>query len=119
MHHQPIFDNKTLDWADKNTGTMRTCRVNSEDRARGILAAWRRRDLAGLEAQLTLAHHDCAEAEWATSWEQERMELLGVIALRVLEDLPRFPHTSDSNSSMESCFRLLEHLVKTGSHPPI
>jgi hypothetical protein len=92
--------------------------MNSEDRARGILTAWQRRDLSSLEAQLTLARHDCAQAEAATSREQERMELLGVIALRVLEDLPNLMHISDPDSSTESCFRLLEHLVKTGSHPP-
>ena len=113
MRYCPIFDNKTLDWADKNTATMCTCRMNSEDRARDILAAWRRRDLAGLQAQLTLARQDCAEAEWTTSRAQERMELLDVIALRVLESLPR--HTSNSDSSMESCFLRLEHLVKTGA----
>ena len=97
---------------------MCNCRMNSEDQARGILAAWRRQDLADLEAQLTLARHACAEAEAATSREQERMELLDVIALRVLEDLPNLKHASDPESSMESCFRLLEHFVKTGSHPP-
>ena len=106
------------EWADKKNGTMCTCRMNSEDRARGILAAWQRRDLSSLEAQLTLARYDCAEGAAATSREQERMELLGVIALRVLEDLPHLMHASDTDSSMESCFRLLEHLVKTGSHPP-
>ena len=91
--------------------------MNSEDRARSILTAWQRRDLPGLEAQLTLARHDCAEAEAATSREQERMELLGVIALRVLEDLPKLMHVSDPDTSTESCFRLLEHLAKTGSPP--
>jgi hypothetical protein len=93
------------------------CRMNSEARARGILAAWQRRDLTSLEVQLTLAGHDCAEAEPATSREQERMELLGVIALQVLQGLPNLRHATDPDSSMESCFRLLEHLVKTGSPP--
>ncbi|MCU1274331.1 MAG: hypothetical protein JWO48_1762 [Bryobacterales bacterium] len=46
------------------------------------------------------------------------MELLDVIALRVLEDLPNLRRASDPDSSMESCFRLLKHFVKTGSHPP-
>jgi hypothetical protein len=113
-----IFCNEMPDWADKKNRTMSDCMMNSKDRARGILAAWQRRDLASLEAELTLARHDCAEAEAATSREQERMELLGVIALRVLEDLPKIKHAGDPDSSMESCFRLLEHLVKTGSHPP-
>jgi hypothetical protein len=105
-------------WVDKKNETMCTCRMNSEDRARGILSAWQRRDLVSLEAQLTLARHDCTEAEAATSGEQERMELLGVIALRVLEDLPHLMHAIKPDSSTESCFRLLEHLVRTGSHPP-
>ena len=91
--------------------------MNSEDRARGILTAWQRRDLSSLEAQLTLARHDCAEAQVGTSVEQERMELLGVIALRVLEDLPRLTHAGKPDSSMESCFQLLQHLARTGSHP--
>jgi len=97
---------------------MRDQILSSERRAQSILEAWQRLDLGSLEAELTLAGYDCAEADAATSGEQERMELLGVIALRVLQGLPNLRDARDPDPSLETCFRLLDHLVKTGSRAP-
>ena len=90
--------------------------VSSERRARSILEAWERRDLGSLKAELKLAGYDCAEAEPATSREQERMELLGVIAWRVLQALPNLRDAGDPDPALETCFRLLDHLAKTSGH---
>jgi len=79
---------------------------NSAAHARNILDAWQRKDLAGLRAELNLPHHPSDSSE-----EQERMELLDGIAEQMRQDLP--------GDQPEVCFRLLEHLARSGSHPAI
>ena len=48
--------------------------MNSTGRARGILDAWERRDLAGIEAELALAER-APQTDVASCEEQERLEL--------------------------------------------
>jgi hypothetical protein len=94
-------------------------RMNSTERASGILAAWERRDLPGLEAELALTQCDCGETGNASIEEQERMDLLGGIAGQMQKDLPQLPAAGDSAERSEVCFHLLRHLAASGKHPPI
>jgi hypothetical protein len=89
--------------ADK---VRRAMYADSAGRARNIIDAWERKDLDGLRAQLTLPHDPSVSSE-----EQERMDLLAGIAQQMRQGLP--PDQS------EVCFRLLEHLAFSGTHPPI
>ncbi len=79
---------------------------DSAGRARNILDAWQRKDLDGLRAHLNLP---CKPSD--NSEEQERLDLLRGIAEQVRQDL--------QGDHSEVCFRLLEHLALSGSHPAI
>ncbi|HVP48466.1 MAG TPA: hypothetical protein VMT32_17850 [Bryobacteraceae bacterium] len=92
---------------------MYTQRTGSAERARCILNAWEHRDLASLEAELVLAHSDCAQAPGHDSEEQERLDLLDSIAEQLERGLP------DVAGSPEICYRLLKHLALSGHHAAI
>ena len=85
---------------------MYTQWTDSAGRARNILDAWQRKDLDGLRAELNLPHNPSGNSE-----EQERMDLLHGIAEQMRLNL--------RGDQPEVCFRLLEHLALTGSHPAI
>jgi hypothetical protein len=80
---------------------------DSAGRARNILDAWQRKDLDGLKAELNLPNSPSDNSE-----EQERMDLLHGIAQQMRQD-------PSSGDQPEVCFRLLEHLAQSGSHPAI
>jgi hypothetical protein len=84
---------------------------NSAARARGILAAWERRDQAGLEVELSLMQAGTAIRDMSFE-EQERMELLSGVATQVR-------HAGIPSGASDVCLRLLEHLAMTGEHPAI
>ena len=81
--------------------------TDSAERAHNILDAWQRKDLNGLKAQLSLPN----SLTPADTEEQERMDLLDGIAQQMRQDLPP--------DQREVCFRLLEHLAISGSHPAV
>jgi hypothetical protein len=83
-------------------------RTASAERARCILDAWDRRDLADFEAELSLAHSDCAHAPGHDFEEQERLDLLDGIARQLQQ-----------GGRPEVCYRLLTHLALSGHHPAI
>jgi len=87
---------------------MYTQWTDSAGRARNILEAWQRKDLDGLKAGLDLSN-DLMPGDSAE--EQERMDLLHGIAEQMQQDL--------REDQTEVCFRLLEHLALSGSHPAI
>jgi len=87
---------------------MYTQRTGSAERARCILNAWERRDLASLGAELVLAHSDCAQAPGYDAEEQERLDLLDSIARQLQQ-----------GGRPEVCYRLLTHLALSGHHPAI
>ena len=82
---------------------------NSATRARSILAAWKRKDQAGLETELNLMP---AEIRDMCFEEQERMELLCGVAGQIRQ-------AGDPSETTDICVRLLEHLAMTGEHPAI
>ena len=79
---------------------------NSAGYARNILDVLERKDLAGLTAELDLPNRPAGDSE-----EQERMDLLHGIAEQMRLNL--------RGDQPEVCFRLLEHLALSGSHPAI
>jgi len=98
---------------------MQTQRNDSAARARGILDAWERRDLGGLQAELNLAHHPCGQAPGHNFEELERLDLLDGIAQQLQQDLPFLFLTSGPAGRPEVCYRLLTHLALSGDHPAI
>src|SRR5258708_13567325 len=92
---------------------------NSTGRARRILDAWERMDLPGIEAEVALAALDGSEAQSAGCEEQERLDLLGGIAVQLRQDFSRLPRLADAGERTALCFRLLQHLAETGEHAPI
>ena len=85
---------------------MYTQWTDSAGRAHNILDAWQRKDLDGLRAELSLPDNPSGNSE-----EQERMDLLHGITEQMRQNL--------RGDQPEVCFRLLEHLALTGSHPAI
>jgi hypothetical protein len=85
---------------------MYTQWTDSAGRARNILEAWQRKDLDRLKAEWDLPNTPSGSYE-----EQERMDLLQGIAEQMQQDL--------RGDQTEVCFRLLEHLALSGSHPAI
>jgi len=85
---------------------MYTQWTDSAGRARSILDALQRKDLDGLRAELDVTHSPSVNSE-----EQERMDLLHGIAEQMRQNL--------RGDQPEVCFRLLEHLALSGSHPAI
>jgi hypothetical protein len=94
-------------------------RMNSTERARGILAAWKRKDWPALEAELALTQYDCGETGDASAEEQERMDLLSGIAGQMQKDLPDLQGAGYGGERFEVWSRLLRHLAASGKHPPI
>jgi hypothetical protein len=91
--------------------------INSTGRARRILDAWERMDLAGIEAELALA--DGAQTGGASCEEQERLDLLSAIARQIRQDSSRLPGRAEAGERTAVCFRLLQHLAATGEHAAI
>lgn len=91
--------------------------INSTGRARRILDAWERMDLAGIEAELALA--DGAQTDVASCEEQERLDLLSAIARQIRQDFSRLPGMAEAGERTAVCFRLLQHLAATGEHAAI
>ena len=92
-------------------------RTNSAERARHILDAWERRDLTGLEAELSVSPGESLPGH--SSEEQERMDLLDGITQKLQQDLPYLSLKSGFSEPTEVCFRLLAHLAFSGNHPAI
>jgi len=84
---------------------------NSAAHARGILAAWERRDQPSLEVELSLMQASTAIRDMSFE-EQERMELLHGVAKQIR-------HTGDPSAASDVCRRLLEHLAMTGERSAI
>ena len=93
--------------------------TNSTGRARRILDAWERMDLAEIEVELALAECDGAQAGAPSSEELERLDLLGGIARQLRQDFSRLPRGAEAGERTTLCFRLLQHLAETGEHAPI
>lgn len=93
--------------------------MNSTGRARRILDAWERMDLAGIEAELALAESAGAQTDGASCEEQERLELLDGIARQMRQDFSRLPGMAEAGERTAVCFRLLQHLAATGECGPI
>src|SRR5678816_502205 len=92
--------------------------MNSTRRARRILDAWERMDLAGIEAELALAECDGVQTG-ASCEEQERLELLSAIVRQIRHDFSRLPGVAETGERTAVCFRLLQHLAATGEQDPI
>jgi hypothetical protein len=88
--------------------------MNSTDRARRILDAWERMDLAGLDGELAQAEFDGDAVADASCEEQERQDLLSSIALQMRQNLSCLAAISDAEEETAICFRLLRHLAETG-----
>ena len=86
----------------------------SAERAAGLLEAWERHDLRGLEAELDRTERACRESRSSSYEEQERLELLDGIAGRIRREMPSLIETDDRHVGRAACFRLLEHLVVSG-----
>lgn len=93
--------------------------MNSTGRARRILDAWERMDLAGIEAELVLAECDGAQTGGASCEEQERLDLLSAIVRQIRQDFSRLPRVAEAGERTAVCFRLLQHLAATGEQDPI
>jgi hypothetical protein len=101
----------------RTTELMHTQWTNSAERARHILEAWERKDLIGLQAELSLSPGGGLPNH--SSEEQERMDLLDGIAQQLQQDLTHLSLKSASSQPPEVCFHLLAHLAFSGNHPAI
>jgi hypothetical protein len=92
--------------------------TNSNGRARRILDAWERMDLAGLEGELAQAESDGAAMGDASYEEQERLDLLSGIVRQMHQDFSHLPAVTGEEPTA-ICFRLLQHLAATGEYAAI
>jgi hypothetical protein len=84
-------------------------KISVARQAGGILAAWARKDLDRLEAELTRsAALDDAGGDAA---ERERMDLLESIAAEMRQELADLRHSGEPSERGEACVRLLQHLA--------
>ncbi|HKW98386.1 MAG TPA: hypothetical protein VJN43_11690 [Bryobacteraceae bacterium] len=88
--------------------------MESAERAAGLLEAWERHDLPGLEAELDRTERACRESYLSSYEEQERLELLDGIVGRVRREMPSLIETDDSHVGRAACLRLLAHLAGSG-----
>ena len=65
--------------------------MNSTRRARRILDAWERMDLAGIEAELALAECDGVQTGGSSCEEQERLGLVERDRAAIRQDFSRLP----------------------------